>query len=180
MTVGNNVNIITFQRPNIGYQWGGLYDIWLRYKDINCGWFGSLEHDHYFRHSEWFDIAMNHMGRQPLNVKNIGMNQTSKSFNPYEYCGKKIPKEAWKDKNNEVIEGIREDDLIHSSGGGYFCHRDLLRDMENAYGCFTFSIDNDYIFDGIVLGEVGFCQKIKSLGYDWTYTEPNFIEPMGI
>lgn len=164
--VGNNVNITIFQRPNFGYQWGGFYDVWNRYKMINCDWFVTLEADVYFNDNTWFDYCMNRIA----NKKEIGfLGMISRKFNtinPKEYGEVvPIPERVWRDKNNNTLKNPNESVTRHTRGGMYFCKRSLLQKLDNVYGCFTHSMGCNHHLDGIILGEVGFSHKTTALGY---------------
>jgi len=38
--------------------------------------------------------------------------------------------------------------------------------MDSIFGCFTNATGCDYYIDGVLSGEVGFCQKATALGYN--------------
>ncbi len=51
------IHITVFQRPNVGWQWGALQDIWQRWhRDIDCDFWMTQESDSYFCVENWFDI----------------------------------------------------------------------------------------------------------------------------
>jgi len=52
------------------------------------------------------------------------------------------------------------------------CKKEMLENIDDTYGCFTHSMGCNYSFDGVILGEVCFSQKITSLGWGWV-TDPN-------
>jgi len=168
----------------MGWQWGGFHDVWMRYKDIDCEWYATMEADCYMS-DMWFDRAISFMKPQVIYELSghlpIGyMGQYSTHFNEHfvppiiENYRKQnvVVDNIWRDGYNKIISPA-VNDLCHTRGGFYFCRRDMLEKMDNAYGCFTHSIGNDAEFDGILLGEVGFAQKTTALGYG-LYKEPNF------
>lgn len=182
--INSGVYVQIFQRQNIGFQWGGFHDVWMRYKDIKCNWFVTLEADCFFLRTDWLDYLIMEMNNQPLNVGYFGHRNKEKggkyivgpcdqnTINPLKLDDHTpIPIEAWRDKNNQVIQDINVIDTCHTRGGFYFCRKALLRDMDQVFGCFSFSMGCNHEFDAIVLGEVGFGQKARVLGYDWLAPE---------
>ena len=157
--IGNNVHITIFQRPNVGWQWGGFHDVWMRYKDIDCNWYATMEGDVFFSNDTWFDYF--------VNKNKILHGQNSRKFNtidPKEYNGP-IPPEVWRDENNNVLNAS-VNDTAHTRGGFYICQKSFLQHMDNVYGCFTHAMGCNMWFDAIILGEVAFCQKATALGYE--------------
>jgi hypothetical protein len=160
------IETLIFQRPNVGWQWGALHDVWMRYKDSSYI-FSTMECDVYFNDNKWYDrsyeILKNNptagfVGQPPGNhtLPNIGA-----------YADFEIPKRVWRDGYNRVIEKPTQPISKHSRGGWYFCRRELLQSMDNTYGCFTFALGYENALDGIVLGEVGFSHKTEQLGFNW-------------
>ena len=54
----------------------------------------------------------------------------------------------------------------HTRGGFHLCSRVLLLEIEKKYNGFTSAKGCDYQLDGIIKGEIGFCQKILGVGYN--------------
>ncbi len=51
--------------------------------------------------------------------------------------------------------------------------------LDKAFGCFTFSLGCNHKVDGIIQGEIAFCQKIKAFGYVIRHKEmPHLVMPM--
>lgn len=186
--INSGIYVIIFQRPNTGFQWGGFHDVWMRYKDIKCNWFATIEADCYFLRSDWLDYLINTMNKQPLTTGYFGHRNPrgggkfivnpcdQNTINPLRFDNvPKIPIEVWRDKNNNVIQNTQVVDTCHSGGGFHFCRRSFLENMDKIFGCFTFSMGCHHDFDGIVLGEVGFGQKTRVLGYSWVCPETTLI-----
>jgi len=57
------------------------------------------------------------------------------------------------------------DSETHTRGGFHLCSRPLLQAIRNKFKCFTGSKGCDPTYDGIILGEIGFCTKIQAVGY---------------
>ncbi len=152
-----------FQRSNTGFHWGGFHDVWMRYKDVECHWFATMESDHKFKPKNWFDKVVPIMNERK-EIGSFGKHQNLKYVEPYKAFGYKIPNHMWRD-NNGTPRKMRRCDTIHSCGAFHFCRREVLKKIDDLFGCFTFSMGCNHKVDGIVLGEVGFCDKIKVLGY---------------
>lgn len=163
----SNTRIIVFQRPNFGHQWGGLYDVWMKYKGTNCGSFATIEQDCYFIEKDWFEV----LRRDLKSYGYVGMaSRVLNTINPYKYEEFSIPDNTWRNDKNEAIK-IGEKDTEHSRGGFYLCSRELLQKMDEVYGCFTFALGHHHYYDGIVQGEVAFAHKTKALGFKWRMAE---------
>ena len=52
----------------------------------------------------------------------------------------------------------------HTRGGFHFCRKSLLEKIDKQFGCFTEAKGCDLMIDGILHGEIGFCQKIEATG----------------
>jgi len=154
-----------FQRPNFGYHWGGFYDVWTRYKETKCDWYVTLESDYRFYHDPWFDLVVKELNKAGPNFLDYGKHQNPRTLQPKKTLGVDIPARQWRNKNNSIKQKPTSDDLIHTCGALHFCKRQLLEEMDNAFGCFTYSMGCNHTIDGIIQGEVAFCQKIGALGY---------------
>ena len=122
-----------FKRNNTGYQWGGYYDMYKKYRD-EYDWFATLEVDYGFK-PNWRSYAspcrkLGHLGLELCDGRN----------RPAKY------------------------QRLHTEGGMHLCVRDLLDKIDKKFGCFTESTGSDHEIDGILLGEIGFCQKIIAVG----------------
>jgi hypothetical protein len=168
-TNNGKVFITVFQRPNVGYQWGGLHDVWLRYKDVKCTWYVTTEADVYMEDDIWYDTAVHKVNASGNGY--LGQNARINMIHPFEaesspgmwYIGDSSPL-VWRNGNGDIIKPTKEM-TQHTRGGFYFCCDTLLRRMDEVYGNFTFSMGCNHEYDGIILGEVGFCHKITALGY---------------
>lgn len=160
------IETIVFQRPNVGWQWGALHDIWMRYKD-SCDVFSTMECDVYFTQNNWYNRCYDVLKKNPR-AGFVGQppgDHTLPNINAY--ADFNIPKRVWRDGYNKVIETPTQPISKHSRGGWYFCRKELLQSMDNTYGCFTFALGYENALDGIVLGEVGFSHKTSQLGFNW-------------
>lgn len=164
------VHITVFQRQNVGWQWGSLHDIWLRYKEIDCNWFVSMEADVWLDTDLWFD----YLRRQILNTKGkvgfLGQSRAIATWPPDEIPSPRrkndVSLNMWRDGNNNVIELPTLEHSNHTRGGFYFCKKSFLKEVDDVYGCFTFAMGGTVGLDSIVLGEVGFSHKTTALGYE--------------
>lgn len=164
--IKKSTSIIVFQRPNIGYQWCGLYDVWLKYKHINCNFFATIEQDCYVIRENWFSYLVERI-KGKKNMGYIGMSRARvNTISPESYLTLKIPPNIWRDGKNNVVK-IKQEQTGHSRGGFYFCTKQLLTAMDNVYGCFSFALGDNHPYDGIVQGEVAFAQKTVALGFQW-------------
>jgi len=160
----NNIDIIVFQRPNVGWQWGGLHDVYMRYKN-HCDFFCTCECDVWFFQNGWFDICLSRIKKD---VGFIGMPPGDHTLpNIHAYADFNIPVRVWRDGNNNIINRPNVRISKHSRGGWYLCTKKLLDRMDDVYGCFTFALGHSNALDGIVLGEVGFSHKTEQLGFTW-------------
>ena len=162
--IGNNIHVIVFQRPNIGFQWGGFHDVWLRYQSINCDWYMTVESDVYFKHDTWFDYFIEKMAKNQKTgflgqYQDLALSSLEKHIplTCYDY-------ECWRNTDNKIYKPTQKE-LQHTRGGFYFCRKEFLQKMDAAFGCFTHSFDHDYFYDGVLAGEVGFSQKANVLNY---------------
>ena len=153
-----------FQRPNFGYQWGGFHDVWMRYKETKCDWYVTLESDHRFYHDPWFDLIVKELNKAGPNFLDYGKHQNPRTLQPKKMLGVDIPARQWRNKDNSIKQKPRSDDIIHTCGALHFCKRQLLEEMDNAFGCFTYSMGCNHTIDGIIQGEIAFCQKTAALG----------------
>ena len=183
-------HITIFQRQNIGFQWGGFHDVWLRYKDVECNWYATMEGDCALS-EYWFDIASKSIeynteigfNGQPNTTKNgnliprgVHCDQNAidvKNFyDASDRIQRPIPIGVFRDQDNGFYRYHSMINTCHTRGGFYFCKKEMLENIDDTYGCFTHSMGCNHSFDGIILGEVCFCQKITTLGWKWT-TSPN-------
>lgn len=158
----NNTHFIVFQRPNFGYQWGGFYDVWSKYKDINCTWYMSKESDWHLNTEYWFDRLIdkyNEISRKNGKIGYIGGGKRKIPFNDiYEYNGP-LNKETWRDQYNNTHENPTLDFTMNVDPRFMFCHKDYLNDLDRTYGQFTYALDDSYYLGAIVYSEIGFYQK---------------------
>jgi hypothetical protein len=166
-------NVIVFQRPNFGYQWGGFYDIWQKYKNSGIEFFATLECDCCLL-SGWYEKCIgnikNHgfVGMPPK--RDLGANQM------YFFTGR-----IWRNSGDKAL-GLGKSGTVdktvmtHTRGGFYFCHRSMLERIDEAYGCFTESMGCDPAVDGVAMGEIGFASKAGQLGISFIDME-NVVYP---
>ncbi len=152
-----------FQRPNYGYQWGGFHDVWSRYKESKCNWFITMESDHIFFHDPWFDLATKCM--TSAKIGDFGKHQNPRGVSPVRPVGVDCPVWHWRKGDGSVMKNVKDSNLVHTCGALHFCKREVLQKLDDVFGCFTFSLGCNHTVDGIVQGEIGFCQKITALGY---------------
>jgi len=164
--IGNNVHITIFQRPNVGWQWGGFHDVWMRYKDIDCNWYATIESDNYLTQDNWLDIAIEMSEGDEYGF--FGKHQKDFPIDPYNFSSIAIPSNVWRTGDNKTKNNMVKEDTLHSSGGFFFCKKSFLQKMDEVYGCFTHSMGCNWLFDGIVLGEVIFSHKTRELGYKYS------------
>jgi hypothetical protein len=124
-----------FHRPNIGYQWGGYYDLFKKH-EFTYDWFATLEVD-CFLIKEWL-----HYASPTKRLHHIGMI-------PYKENAGRMPPEYQKP---------------HTRGGFHMCSKWLLQRIDKKYKCFSDAKTSDY-FENILKGEIGFCQKVLDCGY---------------
>lgn len=161
------IHITVHQRPNIGWQWGALYDIWQKWGSLNTPWWITKEVDWHFQLPMWFDVLREkYYERQETNICFVSGHQRKFKFNPYNYDGP-LSKETWRDKYGAPLKNATFKDVYHVQPSYYFMPKNFLEHMDKRYGCFTYAIDKNYELDAIVYGEIGFCQKAKALGYEW-------------
>lgn len=161
------IHITVFQRPNIGWQWGALQDIWMKWKKLNCQFWMTQESDCHVNQECWFDILYEEITSHKEKICFISGRERCFEFgDPYVYSGP-LNKQVWRDKYNRPLENPTEYDLKHVDPLFYFISRDFLEELDNTYGCFTFALGANYFLDAIVYGEIGFCQKARALGYKW-------------
>ena len=161
---------VVFQRPNVGWQWGGFWDVWLRYKRCGCKWWFTLEGDVKLTLPFWFDLFT----RDITTAKNagnmiafVGAHQAKDTLpSPYEYYGV-LPKGVWRDWENKPLENAQIEDLRHTSGEFYFCTYEFLQAMDATYHGFTAAFGGHYELDGVIHGEVGFSQKAHAMGFTY-------------
>jgi len=162
--ITDDIKIRVFQRSNMGWKWGALWDIWNGYKDGGCNWWLSIENDLYINMQHYFDICTKLLLDDSNSCWISYIERTTAMEKPYEYYGN-LPQDIWRDKNNKPLH-INSRDELHCSGGSFhFIKRKVLEDIENIYGNFTYAIGDSYELDAIVHGEIGFFQKAKALGY---------------
>ena len=154
---------IVFQRPNYGYQWGGLYDVWLKHKDVKENkYFATLECD-CFLTTNWYKICIK-------NIKDLGYIGQPPSRD-LAARGKEydISNRLWRNGNDEIISDVEDmrNIMYHTRGGFYFCSRFLLTKMDKVYGYFTPALQSDLCIDGIASGEIGFASRTRQLGFDF-------------
>ena len=132
-----------FHRKNIGYQWGGFYDMFkkLTFEDNHWTHFATLEVDCSLR-PDWLEKCL-----KP-DQQHIGMVPYRRKISPLHFPAN------WK-------YSVRED---HTRGGFHFCRKVLLEKIDKRFGCFTHAKGSDLVIDGILHGEVGFCSKIDAVG----------------
>ena len=129
-----------FRRENTGYQWGGYFDVWKKTKSEAAEYWGTLEVDNIVCSNWWHKLGnFQHVGKPPIR-NDIGRLRWP---------------ERW--KLNDRAER-------HTSGGYHFCKHGLLTKIEKQFNCFTNSAGNNHLIDGILLGEVGFCTKVITVG----------------
>ena len=151
-----------FQRPNWGYQWGGFYDTWLKYKDIDCTRYATLECDCYL-HGEWFKKGMRMLADHP-DFGFVGMA-------PDKNVRKNLRVQYhFSDRLWEKHSGYK-----HTRGGFYLCRKRLLEAIDKEYGCFTLSMGANQDLDGIACGEIGFSSKTRHLGFKYSVLNPSEV-----
>jgi len=160
----SKVEIIIYQRPNIGWQWGSLWDIWTRWKNVNCEYWVSKECDWHFRLENWYDILKEKLISNK-NAAFVSAYERKFKFDPYEYYGP-LSIDVWRDINGKPFKAKWED-VKHVQPSYYFMRKSFLEKMDKTFGCFTYALGQSYELDAIVYGEMGFSQKTKALGYSW-------------
>ena len=168
------MRVKVFQRPNIGWKWGALWDVWNGYKESGCKWWICLEQDLYINKLYYLDVGMDLLKYDKYCWVSY-IKRTKIIESPYEYYGN-LPLDIWRDKNNKPLY-IESKEDIHCSGGSFhFIKRNVLDDMEDTFGTFTYAIGDSYELDAIVHGEIGFSQKANVLDYDFIVV-PDFVIP---
>ena len=165
----NRIHITVFQRPNVGWQWGALQDIWQRWHhSVICDFWMTQESDCYFHKENWFDILYDkYKCHEKEKICFISGRERTFLFNePLEFDGPLSP-ETWRDKDNKPLENITEWSLRHVDPLYYFIPSKYLDDLDRHFGCFTYALDSNYQLDAIIYGEIGFCQKARALRYKW-------------
>ena len=153
-------NVIVFQRPNFGYQWGGFYDVWQKYKDSEIAYYITLECDCYLTR-DWYKICIE-------NIKNngfVGMppKRDMGGRTDMYFFTSRIWRNGADKKLNKPGADYRKV-MTHTRGGFYFCQRSALEKLDKIYGCFTDSMGCDSSIDGVAMGEIGFASKIGQIG----------------
>ncbi len=172
--LNNKIYCKVFQRPNFGYHWAGLHDIWLRYKDTGCQWYASLECDHVFMVNDWFDRVTKIMINDPK-IGLFGKYQRERTTEPDFPIGVKVPKNLWRNGDGTIMKKPRSDDLIHTCGAFCMIRRNVLERMDKSFGCFTFAMGINHTVDGCLYGEIGICQKTTALGFKIKAKEIEFL-----
>ncbi len=145
-----SIKFTVFHRPNIGYQWGGYYDTWLKTKHLKADYYGTLEVDICF-YEKWHSALQgHHIGMSPL--KGVAAHDMFWDSVTGKHDLKKVP-------------GFKQGSM-HTRGGFHFCSHELLTKIDNKFHQFTFAKGHDHFIDGIVHGEVLFCHKIRAVGYE--------------
>ena len=167
--IGHGIKVIVFQRPNFGWQWSAFYDVWLKYKNIGCDKFFTLESDVYVNINKWFDSLS-----QRIETSNSGFvgQIPINTIDPETFHTYSNVKRLWRDVGDVPFSPSKRQ-TEHTRGGAFFCKRELLQKMENAFGCFSHAMGKDLYIDGILSGEIGFSQKAKALGYELLTTIDN-------
>jgi len=163
----NRIHIKVWQRPNIGWQWGSLWDIWQRWKGLNTTWWISKECDWHFQVENWYDVLREKFYEAEESGNRICFvsgHERKFDMDPYEYYGP-LDKVVWRDKHNKPLERVSIEDIRHVQPSYYFITKGFLDDMDKSFGCFTAALGKSYELDAICHGEIGFCQKAKVLGY---------------
>lgn len=161
------IHVTVFQRPNIGWQWGALQDVWAKLKGLDCDFWMTQESDCFFKMNYWFDILRDKYKSSKEKVCFISGHERTFTFgDPYEYNGP-LNKGVWRDKNNNILKNPTEYDIRHVDPLYYFISRQFLEELDDVYGCFTFALSGTFFLDAIIYGEIGFCQKARALGYKW-------------
>jgi len=158
--------ITVFQRPNFGYQWGGFYEIWQKYKDSDIIYFATLECDCYLEPNWYLTCTGKIKGHgfvgMPPKIDLGG--RTEMYFHT---------RRIWRSAADETIgDSARWSKggtdyrtvMTHTRGGFYFCRRALLKKLDEVYGCFTESMGCDPSIDGVAMGEIGFASKTGQVG----------------
>jgi hypothetical protein len=165
---------VVFQRPNVGWQWGGLWDIWLRYKHLKCKWWVTMESDLLLQFPCWVDIFTQEIEKAQedgFKIAFLGFHQRRDWFIDTHEFYVPLPASVWRDWQNKPMKNVLPEDLRHIAGGFYFCTREFLEALDQTFHCFTFALGGNYEIDGIVHGEVGFSQKARALGFDYIARE---------
>jgi hypothetical protein len=163
------IHITVHQRPNIGWQWGSLWDIWQKWKTLSTPWWITKEVDWHFQLENWFDLLRERYFDAQVTDKKICFvsgHQRRFKFDPYDYDGP-LSDNTWRDKYGQPLKKATFENVRHVQPSYYFMPKIFLSEMDNTYGCFTYALDKNYELDAIVYGEIGFSQKAKALGYDW-------------
>lgn len=160
-------NIKIFQRPNIGWQWAAFYEVWQKYRYTETNFYMTMECDVIITMEYWLDYLTSKM---LSGIGYLGMEGNEKIIDPNNNYGDVfgIPKRLWRNKDRSV-KPMKNEDSFHTRGGWYFCRSELLEDMEKNFGCFTYAMGNKQCLDGVLMGEVGFSQKTKELGWHFKF-----------
>lgn len=156
-------NVTVFQRPNYGYQWGGFYDVWLKYKEIDCKYYATLECD-CFLQGDWWKKSIDLFESRGDQFGFVGMAPDKEVrkhlLQQYTFSGR-----LWDCHSN----------MRHSRGGFYLCRRELLDKMDRFYGHFTLSLGNNQELDGVACGEIQFSSKTRHLGFSYSVLQPTEV-----
>lgn len=161
-TLRSGLTVKIFQRPNVGYQWGGFYDVWQKYKTANCEYYASFEEDCFF-FDKWFDRLV--IAVRPDNIGCIG--QLPCKIVDQTHIRDMMPLVFVRDGSNRRLEApIHKELSRHTRGAFYFCKKSCLERLDGTFACFTHAMSNVHQIDGVYAGEVGFSQKIAACGYE--------------
>ena len=167
-----------FQRPNYGYHWAGLHDVWMRYKDTKCKWYVSMECDHRFMYDDWFD-KVTEILKSNASIGGFGKAQNNRMIQPKKIMSVDVPITVWRNGDGSIFHNVSKNHLNHTCGALHFCKREVLEKMDKAFGCFTHSMTINHTVDGIIQGEIAFCQKMKALGYRIESEKiPDLVRPL--
>jgi hypothetical protein len=159
-----NWHITIFQRPNYGYQWGGFYDVWIKYKILECPYYATLECDQQLT-KDWYEECDRIMREHPGHGF-VGQapdkNLVKRLRQQY-----RLTERLW----------VNHSTMQHSRGGFYFCRKELLEAIDKKYGHFTFSMGCDNSIDGVACGEIAFSSKTRHLGFSYATIDPNRVAP---
>lgn len=158
----SGLKVKIFQRPNVGYQWGGFYDVWQRYKDATCQYYVSFEEDCFFS-TGWFDRLVKEV--QPDNIGCVGQLPCNKvrQIGIWNH----VPAIFIRDGSNRHITlPIHIKNSEHTRGAFYFCKKSCLERLDTTFACFTHAMSNNHQIDGVFAGEIGFSQKLAACGYE--------------
>jgi len=157
----SGLTVKIFQRPNVGYQWGGFYDVWQKYKTATCNYYASFEEDCFFSDS-WFDTLKREI--EPADIGCVGQLPVQIIRQPHVL--RMMPLIFIRDGSNRKFEPPIDRELSkHTRGAFYFCKRDCLERLDASFACFTHAMSNVHQVDGVFAGEIAFSQKMAACGY---------------